>query len=133
MKKIIASIIRISSEMIPRLIDEIPIIAIAAACARGRTIVTGAKELRVKESDRLKAICTNLTAMGIHVEELKEGFIIDGPQKFYGAEIDSYDDHRIAMAFSIAGLLARGETIIRNAECVSISMPDFFDILESLT
>jgi len=124
--------VKIAAQDIPKLIDEIPILAIIGAYADGRTEVTGAQELRVKESDRLHAVVQNLQAMGIAITEKDDGFIIDGPQTFHGAEIDSYGDHRIAMAFSIAGLIADSQTVIRNAECVSISMPNFFDTLHKL-
>jgi 3-phosphoshikimate 1-carboxyvinyltransferase len=121
--------IKIDSTIIPQLIDELPIIAIAAVLAEGRTIISGAGELRVKESDRIKSIVRNLNSMGIVVEEKEDGIIIDGPQKFIGANINSFGDHRIAMAFSIAGLTAEGDTTIKNADCVSVSMPNFFNIL----
>jgi len=88
--------------------------------------------LRVKESDRLHAIANNLSMMGIHIEEKEDGFIIEGPQKLSGAVVDSYRDHRIAMAFAIAGLLAEGETQLRNSECVAVSMPDFFETLQEI-
>ena len=125
--------IRIDKDDIPGLIDELPIIAVAAARAYGTTVVTGAGELRVKESDRLAAITRNLRAMGIEVEEREDGFIIQGPQHFRGAEITTEHDHRIAMAFSVAGLLASGSTVINHSECVSVSMPHFYDMLETIT
>lgn len=118
--------------MIPRIIDEIPIIAVAATQAEGITNIKNAGELRVKESDRLEAIVVNLKRMGAKVRELKDGLVITGPVQLKGAEIDSYGDHRIAMAFSIAALLCEGETIIKNIDCVDISFPHFYQILDSL-
>ena len=116
---------KIEKEIMPRLIDEIPIIALAATQAQGTTVISGAEELRVKESDRLKAVADELKKMGADIEETKDGLIITGPVKLRGAEVDSHDDHRIAMMLSIAGLIAEGETKIKNAQCVSISFPDF--------
>jgi 3-phosphoshikimate 1-carboxyvinyltransferase len=122
----------ISREMIPKIIDEIPVFAVAATQAKGETVIRDAKELRVKETDRINAVVENLRRMGAAVEELPDGMIIQGEQKLKGAVINSYHDHRIAMAFTIAGLLAQGETVIENAECVDISFPGFFMQLEEL-
>ncbi|MBN1466094.1 3-phosphoshikimate 1-carboxyvinyltransferase [candidate division KSB1 bacterium] len=118
--------------MIPRIVDEIPILAIAATQAEGVTTIKDARELRVKESDRLAALAANLTKMGAKVREKEDGLIISGPTTLHGAELDSYNDHRIAMAFSIAALIADGETTIKNVDCVDISFPGFYDILESI-
>jgi 3-phosphoshikimate 1-carboxyvinyltransferase len=118
--------------MIPRIIDEIPILAIAATQANGITTIKDAGELRVKESDRLAALSENLTRMGARVREQKDGLVITGPTPLRGAEIDSYGDHRIAMAFSIAALIATGETVIKNVDCVDISFPNFYDNLEAV-
>ena len=123
----------INAEIIPRVIDEIPILAIAATQIRGEMLIKGARELRVKESDRIHATVANLKRMGAVVEELPDGMVIRGEQQLKGAEIDSFGDHRIAMAFAVAGLVANGETIIRNAECVNISFPDFFQQLEAIS
>jgi 3-phosphoshikimate 1-carboxyvinyltransferase len=125
--------VKISAEEVPTLIDEIPLLAVLASQAVGVTEVVGAEELRVKESDRIEALATNLRAMGIEIEVRKDGFRIEGPQKLRGAQIQSFHDHRIAMAFSIAGLVAEGETTIHDADCVGISYPQFFDTLEELT
>jgi len=122
----------LSSSIIPRIIDEIPILAIAATQANGTTTIKDAGELRVKESDRIAAVVENLKKMKANIREIKDGMIIEGPTPLKGAEIDSYGDHRIAMAFSIAGLMAEDETLIKNTECVDTSFPGFFDILESL-
>jgi 3-phosphoshikimate 1-carboxyvinyltransferase len=119
--------------MIPTIIDEIPILAVAATQAEGNTVIRDAGELRVKESDRLAAVAHNLTAMGAQVKETKDGLIIHGPTPLQGAEIDSFGDHRIAMSFAIAGLLARGETIIKGSECVDISFPGFYELLEKVS
>ncbi len=124
--------VEISPNMIPKLIDEIPILAVLATQAQGKTILSGAQELRVKESDRLRSIVTNLAAMGIEIEELEDGFIIEGPQKLTGASVDSFGDHRIAMAFSIAGLISKGTTHIKDVDCVRISMPNFYETLAKI-
>lgn len=124
--------INLGKEMIPRLIDEIPILAIAATQAHGETVIRNAAELRVKESDRIKAVVNNLRRMGGEIEEFPDGMIIHGNQPLHGAIIDSFGDHRIAMAFAILGTMLQGETIIENAECVDISYPGFFMQLEKL-
>ncbi len=118
--------------MIPRIIDEIPILAVAATQADGVTTIKDAGELRVKESDRLAALAENLTKMGAKVREKDDGLIITGPTPLKGAIINSYGDHRIAMAFSIAALIADGETTVENAECVDVSFPTFYDMLEAI-
>ncbi len=116
----------VASEEVPSMIDELPILAIVMALAEGRSTVRGAQELRVKESDRIKAVVENLRAMGAKMEELEDGFEIEGVERLKGATIKTYGDHRIAMAFSIAGLVAEGETIIDDPECVAVSYPDFY-------
>jgi len=110
---------------VPNLIDEIPVIAVAAALAQGRTIIRNARELRVKETDRITTVVNGLRAMGAEVEEFEDGMEIEGGKPLTGAIIDSCGDHRIAMAFAIAGLFANGETIIKNTECVNTSYPGF--------
>ena len=124
--------VEINGSLIPRLIDELPMIGVLAAFADGETVVTDAHDLRRKESDRIVAIADNLEAMGAEVDELDDGFIVNGTGHLNGAEIDSYKDHRIAMAFAIAGLAAHGTTTIQNAEWAQISFPEFFEILERL-
>ncbi|MGC2138300.1 MAG: 3-phosphoshikimate 1-carboxyvinyltransferase [Candidatus Sulfotelmatobacter sp.] len=114
------------------LIDEIPVLAAIAPYTEEGIEVRDAKELRVKESDRIASIATNLRAMGAEVEEREDGLKIPGRQSLHGAEIESFGDHRIAMAFSIAALRAQGETMIRGSECAAISYPAFFSALESL-
>lgn len=116
-------------EMIPGLIDELPVLAVMGSqCEQGLTF-HGAAELRVKESDRLAAVAENLRRMGAGVEEYPDGLHVDGKQKLRGAEIDSHGDHRIAMAFAVAGLVADGSTTIKDAACVEISFPEFFETL----
>jgi 3-phosphoshikimate 1-carboxyvinyltransferase len=114
------------------LIDEIPVLAAIAPYTEQGIEVRDAKELRVKESDRIASIATNLRAMGAKVEEREDGLKIPGAQSLHGAELESFGDHRIAMAFSIAALRAQGETLIRGSECAAISYPAFFPTLESL-
>ncbi len=122
----------LQGSIISNIIDEIPILSIAATQAEGTTIIRDAQELRVKESDRIKAIVSNLKKMNANVKESKDGLLITGPTPLTGATIDSFGDHRIAMSFAIAGLIADGKTIIKNAECVDISFPGFFDILDEI-
>ena len=106
--------IEIKEEMVPLLIDELPLIAVVATQAQGKTLVSGARELRVKESDRIKAIVSELKKMGADIEEEEDGFTINGPTKLQGAVCESYNDHRIAMSLAVAALLAEGKTVIRN-------------------
>ena len=114
------------------LIDEIPVLAAIAPFTQSGIQIRGARELRVKESDRIQSIVTNLRAMGARVEEHDDGFTVPGGQTLHGAELDSFGDHRIAMAFAIAALRAQGETHIKGAEAAVISFPAFFQTLESL-
>jgi 3-phosphoshikimate 1-carboxyvinyltransferase len=115
------------------LIDEIPVLAAIAPYTEQGIEVRDAKELRIKESDRIAAIATNLRQMGARVEEREDGLKIPGRQNLHGAELDSFHDHRIAMAFAVAGLRAEGETLIRGAESAAISYPAFFQTLEEVT
>jgi len=114
------------------LIDEIPVLAAIAPFSEQGIEVRDARELRVKESDRIKAVAANLRAMGAEVEEFEDGLKIRGGQSLHGAEIDSHSDHRIAMAFAVAALRAEGETLIHGAESAAISYPAFFEALETL-
>lgn len=114
------------------LVDELPVLAAIAPYTAGGLEVRDAGELRVKESDRLAAVTQNLLAMGAQVEQTADGWRIPGVQKLHGAEINSFGDHRIAMAFAIAALRAEGDTLIRNPECVAISYPNFFQDLEQV-
>ncbi|MBO8159546.1 3-phosphoshikimate 1-carboxyvinyltransferase [Thermosyntropha sp.] len=125
--------IEIEGEIIPRLIDEIPVIAVAMAAAEGTSAVRGAEELRVKETDRIKAIALELGRMGVNITELEDGFIIEGDkEKLKGTCVESHDDHRIAMSLAVAGLIADGETCIDDAEVVAISFPEFWYILDDI-
>ncbi len=121
--------IEISGAEIPALIDEIPILAVLASQAKGTTEVRDAGELRVKESDRIRAVCENLGRMGGRIEELPDGFRIQGPAPLSGAAIATYGDHRIAMAFAVAGCVAEGTTTLDNPDCVEISLPGFYDLI----
>lgn len=122
----------IGGALIPQLIDELPILTVLATQAEGVTRIQNAAELRKKESDRIHALALNLQKMGASVRELDDGLIIEGPTPLKGNEIETFGDHRIAMAFAIAGLIARGETTIHEAECVDISFPGFFHQLRKL-
>jgi 3-phosphoshikimate 1-carboxyvinyltransferase len=123
----------IGGEIIPRLIDELPLIAVIATQAKGQTVVKNAAELRVKETDRIQAIVTELTKMGAVIKGRPDGFIVEGPVTLKGATCDSYGDHRIAMALSVAGWIAEGQTTITNTECVGISFPEFYQIVAKLS
>jgi 3-phosphoshikimate 1-carboxyvinyltransferase len=122
----------LSGAMIPSTIDELPLLAVAGTQVPGGIQIRDAEELRLKESDRLQATANNLRAMGAEVDEFDDGIAVSGPTQLRGAAIDSYGDHRIAMAFSVAALIAEGETQINNAECAAISFPEFFALLETL-
>jgi 3-phosphoshikimate 1-carboxyvinyltransferase len=117
---------------VPSLIDELPIFAILASQAHGVSKVTGAEELRVKESDRIQSMMVGIQKMGGQMQDLPDGFEIIGPQKLKGAEIETHLDHRIAMSFAIASLIAHGETTINGVDSIQTSFPGFFNILESL-
>src|SRR5213075_963231 len=123
----------IQGKEVPQLIDELPILAVAGALADGKTIIRHAEELRVKESDRIAAIAHNLRAMGAQVAEMNDGLEIHGPAPLHAARVASFGDHRIAMAFAIAGLFADGETIVQDAECIRESYPGFEAVLEEFT
>jgi 3-phosphoshikimate 1-carboxyvinyltransferase len=115
------------------LIDEIPVLAAAAPYTENGIEVRDAQELRVKESDRIAAVATNLRKMGAEVDERPDGFRIPGRQKLRGAKLDSFGDHRIAMAFAVAALRAEGETRILNADAAGVSYPTFFEELRTIT
>jgi 3-phosphoshikimate 1-carboxyvinyltransferase len=125
--------VRIAGAQTALLIDELPVLAAIAPFTAGGIEVSDAAELRVKESDRLSAVTRNLQAMGAQIEQTQDGWRIPGNQHLHGAEIKSYHDHRIAMAFAIAALRAEGETAIKNADCVAISYPGFFADLDKVT
>ena len=123
----------IAGDLIPRLIDEIPVLSLAACFARGTTVIRDAQELRVKESDRIKSTVAGLRGMGGLVDETDDGMVIKGPGLLTGASGRSYGDHRLAMTLGVAGLLSAGETVVRGAEAASVSYPTFWKDLESLT
>lgn len=121
----------IAGDMVANVIDEVPILAVFGTQVDGGIEIRDAGELRVKESDRIAAVAENLRRMGADVEEFEDGLRV-GRSRLKGATIDSFGDHRIAMAFAVAGLLAEGETEIRGAECAAVSFPGFFDVLSSV-
>lgn len=116
-------------ELVPRLIDELPVLAVLGTQTDQGLSFRGAGELRVKESDRLAAVAGNLRRMGAEVEEFADGLRVAGGQRLRGADIDSHGDHRIAMAFAVAGLVAEGATVLKDSACVGVSFPDFFETL----
>ncbi len=122
----------VSGELIPRLIDEIPVLALAALHAEGETVVRDAAELRAKESDRLRTTAQELRRLGGDIEELPDGLRIRGGRRLQGAKVRSHGDHRLAMTLAVAGLVAQGETIISNYEAVVVSYPRFWDELDRL-
>ena len=122
----------IQGKEIPQLIDELPVLAVAGVLANGTTIIRHAKELRVKETDRIAAIAHNLRSMGAQVIELNDGLEIHGPAPLRGTRLSSFGDHRIAMAFAVAGLFADGETVIQDADCIRESYPGFQKALDEL-
>jgi len=122
----------IEGEIIPRAIDELPILAVAAACAEGTTTIRDAHELRVKETDRIAAMCAELKKMGADIEPRDDGMIIRGREKLRGASCTSYGDHRVAMSLAVAGLVAQGETTVEDCACIRTSFPGFMECLQSL-
>lgn len=124
--------IEISGELVPRAIDEFPIICVAASLAEGTTVVRGAAELRVKETDRIAAMAANLRKAGVTVEESPDGMEIAGVGMLKGCQADSFGDHRIAMSMLIAGLASSGETTVSDVDCIATSFPGFFDLLQEV-
>ena len=122
----------ITGSLIPQLIDELPLLAVVGSQVEGGIEIRGAKELRVKESDRIATTVRNLRAMGAAVEEFPDGLRVAGRVKLHGASVEPDGDHRIAMAFTVAALLADGETEIKDAGCVAVSFPEFFELLDSI-
>ena len=122
----------VSGPLVVRMIDEFPALAVAATQAQGETVVRDAQELRVKESDRIEAIVSELRKLGARIEERADGFVVEGPTPLHGAVVDSRSDHRLAMALAVAGLIAEGETVIEGAECIADSFPGFERVLRSL-
>lgn len=125
--------VEIGGDMIPRLIDEIPLLAVAACVAKGKTVIRDAGELRVKESDRIATTARELSRLGARVEELPDGMVIHGGGHLLGAEVKSHFDHRLAMSLTIAGLVAKRETIIHKAHVAEISYPGFWEDMERLS
>ncbi len=124
--------VEVNPEEVPSMIDEIPILAVLMALSEGTSVVRGAEELRVKESDRIRAVVENLRSMGARIEETEDGFVVEGVENLKGSHIKTYSDHRIAMAFTVAGLVAVGETTIDDPDCVSVSYPSFFEDIRRL-
>jgi len=124
---------KIEGALVPKLIDEIPVLAVLATQCTGTTIIRDAKELRVKETDRIEVVTRTLTAMGANVEATEDGMIIHGPTPLHGTTVDSAGDHRIGMSFAIAGSIARGKTTIENADSINTSYPQFCDHFEQLS
>jgi 3-phosphoshikimate 1-carboxyvinyltransferase len=123
----------IEGDLIPRVIDEIPILALAACFAKGKTIIKDAGELRIKESDRISATVDGLSKFGANIKETNDGMIINGSKNLVGASVDSFNDHRIAMTMGIAGVLSSGTTEINRADANMISYPTFWEQLSNLT
>jgi len=121
---------KITGDLIPRVIDEIPVVAVAATQAEGVTEISEAQELRVKESDRIGNVVSELSKMGASIEEKRDGMIIYGRKRLIGSSVNSFGDHRIAMALTIAGLIADGETTVKDVACIESSFPEFMDILD---
>ncbi len=124
--------VRIGGEVVVRMIDEFPVFMVAALAAEGETFVKDADELRVKETDRIAVMTTELTRLGALITETQDGFYLFGPQPLFGTEVDGHDDHRVAMSLVVAGLYAQGETTVLDAECAADSFPGFADVLQRL-
>jgi 3-phosphoshikimate 1-carboxyvinyltransferase len=122
--------IEVGGDIIPRLIDEIPVLAVAGCVAKGKTVIRGAGELRVKESDRIATVVSELSRMGAKIEPLPDGMVIYGGRTLSGTEVDSHFDHRLAMSLAVAGLIAKGETTIKHAQVAQVSYPAFWQTLQ---
>ena len=122
----------IDKNLIPFMIDEFPILALIQSQSEGKVIFENLSELRKKETDRIKALVHNFEKIGVKIEELKDGYIIEGPQEIIGGKVNSFNDHRIAMTFAIAGLISQDGIKIKNSNCVDVSFPGFFHIIEDL-
>ena len=122
----------VSGDEVVRMIDEFPIFMVAALAARGRTVVRDAQELRVKETDRIKVMVDELRKLGAHIEATEDGFIVEGPQELTGARVESHDDHRVAMSMVVAGMLARGQTIVGGGQCSNDSFPAFVSTMSAI-
>ena len=124
--------ITVSQDQVPGVIDELPILMVAATQAEGMTRIEGAGELKVKETDRIRSMVTGLTAMGARIRSEGESLLIEGPSSLKGAPVDSFGDHRTAMALGVAGLTAQGPTTIRESQWIDISFPEFARLLERI-
>jgi 3-phosphoshikimate 1-carboxyvinyltransferase len=124
--------VSVGGEVVVRMIDEFPILMVAALAAEGKTYVRDARELRVKETDRLAVMTAELTKMGAQITETEDGFVINGPQRLTGARVYGHDDHRISMALVVAGLIASGETTVDDARCAGDSFPGYAETLAKL-
>jgi 3-phosphoshikimate 1-carboxyvinyltransferase len=124
--------VEIRGELVVRMIDEFPVLAVAATQAHGKTIVRDAAELRVKETDRIASIVAELETLGARIDPLPDGFIVEGPTQLHSGIVDSHGDHRLAMALAVAGLVADGEVAIENAECIDDSFPGFTGVMQDL-
>jgi 3-phosphoshikimate 1-carboxyvinyltransferase len=122
----------IGAAIMPRLVDEIPVLAVAACCADGVSRITGAEELRVKETDRLAVMARQLGAMGARIDEFDDGMTITGTTPLHGATVDSETDHRVAMSLAVASLVASGSTTLQRPEAAAVSYPEFWDDLARL-
>jgi 3-phosphoshikimate 1-carboxyvinyltransferase len=125
--------IEVGGSIVPRLIDEIPVLAVAGCVARGRTVIRDAGELRVKESDRIATVTGELARLGARIEPLPDGMIIHGGRPLTGTDVDSHSDHRLAMSLAVAGLVARGETTIKHSGAARVSYPAFWRVLRQIT
>ena len=124
--------VTVHGERVVRMIDEFPILAVAATQAHGTTVVRDAAELRVKETDRIATVAGALRAMGAQIDVQPDGFVIHGPTALHGARVDSHGDHRLAMALVVAGMVASGETVVRGTDCIADSFPGFFEVMKAL-
>lgn len=124
--------LRVKEELVSRAIDELPVISVAACFAEGETVIKGARELRVKETDRIRAMTQELSALGADVRELPDGMVINGGEELRGGQCFSWDDHRVAMSLAVAATRAQEATVVKGSECVSISFPGFFELFETL-
>ena len=120
--------VEISGAIIPRMIDEIPILAAAAAFAEGRTVIKDAEELKYKESNRIKSVASELSKLGVHITETQDGLVVEGGHPLSGAIVDSHNDHRLAMSLAVVASVIEGDTFIKNSECVNVSFPGFFEL-----
>lgn len=125
--------VEVGGSLIPRLVDEVPLLAVAACFAHGKTVIRDAQELRMKESDRLRAMARELRRLGAQVEELPDGLIIEGGKPLRGAVLDTHGDHRLAMALAVAGLACQGDSVIRNPRVADVSYPNFWRDLNGLS